>query len=176
MYFSLSNYLLYSCLHIHLHLHKHTLCFLLGLTVSHLVDLEKQVVCLKNGAVYNGNYSDSLGLKVSGETTTQQNISTPFLFFCFFISVITTRTHTMKVDSGKSSAILYCGNTMDVFTGLYQLVPLCVVLTLFMCQSYTWSQKYILFHIYYPGPYIDCPSCFHIICVNTVYFPGISSQ
>lgn len=47
-----------------------------------MVDVEKQAIWLENGAVYNGIYSDSPGLKVSEETGTQQNTSSSFL--CYY--------------------------------------------------------------------------------------------
>lgn len=68
-----------------------------------LFNLKKQAGWLEDSAVYNGNYSDSLGLKVR-ERATQQN-----KFPLIFIG-ITMRTNTRKIDSGKSFATQYCEN------------------------------------------------------------------
>lgn len=67
-----------------------------------MLDLEKRAWRLEDGAVYNGNYGDSLGLKVSEETGTKQ-----YKFPVLFIG-ITKRTNMMPIDSGKSFAIQYC--------------------------------------------------------------------
>lgn len=68
--------------------------------------MEKEAVWLEDGRVYSGNYSDSLGLKVSDEIRTQQN-KLRLLF-----SGITMRTNMLTMDSGKSFAIQYCENTL----------------------------------------------------------------